>query len=89
MWKSIPKQDWEHCQEFGGLIGRCCWRHLPVANDRIETTRTRTIQSAMRCVRALLIALNRDYERCGKASCARARRCRGFACEPDVMDDET
>jgi len=30
---------------------------------------------------AILIAMNRDDERCGKAACARARRCHGFACE--------
>ncbi len=58
---------------------------MPVVNDanvRIETVRARAIRSAMRCVRSLLIALGRDYERCGKAACARSRRCRGFACEP-------
>ena len=52
------------------------------ANARIETIRRRAIQSAMRCIRALLIQLGRDYERCGKAACARTRRCRGLACEP-------
>jgi hypothetical protein len=36
----------------------------------------------MRCMRTILIAMGRDYERCGKAACARSRRCRGFACEP-------
>jgi len=38
-------------------------------------------QSVLRTVRAILISMNRDYERCGKSACARSRRCRGFACE--------
>jgi hypothetical protein len=41
-------------------------------------------QRVLRCMRAILIGMNRDFERCGKASCARARRCRGFACEPSL-----
>ena len=56
-------------------------------NDTIEAIRARTIESAMRCIRALLIQIGRDYERCGKTSCARSRRCRGFACEPDRRTD--
>ena len=42
-------------------------------------------------MRLLAIAAGRDYEHCGKAACARSRRCRGFACEPDGDDqaDET
>jgi hypothetical protein len=35
----------------------------------------------------IAIAASRDYERCGKAACARSRRCRGFACEPDAGDE--
>ena len=59
-----------------------------VEDNEIEAIRERIIASAMRCIRMQLIALGRDWERCGKASCARTRRCRGFACEPDVMDSE-
>ena len=62
---------------------------MTAAHDRIRTARQRAIHSAMRCIRTLLIALARDYERCGKASCARSRRCRGFVCEPAVRDRET
>jgi hypothetical protein len=39
-------------------------------------------QRVTRIVHLILTGMNRDFERCGKASCARARRCRGFACEP-------
>ena len=38
-------------------------------------------------MRLIAIAAGRDYEHCGKAACARSRRCRGFACEPDAADD--
>ena len=61
---------------------------IDAADNEIETIRERIIASAMRCIRMQLIALGRDWERCGKASCARTRRCRGFACEPDVGDHE-
>jgi hypothetical protein len=37
-------------------------------------------------MRLIAIAAGRDYEHCGKAACARSRRCRGFACEPDAGD---
>jgi hypothetical protein len=33
---------------------------------------------------ALVSHLSRDHDHCGKAACARSRRCRGFACEPEV-----
>jgi hypothetical protein len=61
---------------------------IDAADNKIETIRERIIASAMRCIRMQLIALGRDWERCGKASCARTRRCRGFACEPEVGDDD-
>lgn len=41
-------------------------------------------QRILRVVHLILTGMNRDFERCGKASCARARRCRGFACEPTL-----
>jgi hypothetical protein len=41
-------------------------------------------QRVTRIVHLILTGMNRDFERCGKASCARARRCRGFACEPSL-----
>ncbi len=36
----------------------------------------------LRCVEMMLASISRDWESCGKASCARSRRCRGFVCEP-------
>lgn len=45
------------------------------------------IASIERSLRHLLIAIGRDYEDCGKAACARSRRCRGFACEQGLEDE--
>ena len=50
-------------------------------------TRKRAIASIERSLRSLLVAIGRDYEWCGKAACARSRRCRGFACEPEIADE--
>jgi hypothetical protein len=36
---------------------------------------------------ALVSHLARDYQHCGKAACVRSRRCRGFACEPEVESE--
>lgn len=58
------------------------------APDDNQAIRERTIASMERSIRAMLTALGRDWERCGKAACARSRRCRGLACEPQE-DDET
>jgi hypothetical protein len=52
----------------------------------IAAARERAVATAMRCIRALLVRLGRDYERCGKAACLRARRCCGTACEPDATN---
>ena len=46
-------------------------------------SRARIVERVERCLRALLVGMGRDYLHCGKAACARSRRCRGFACEPD------
>jgi hypothetical protein len=48
---------------------------------RLQAAAGRAAESALRVIRTLLIAMNRDYERCGKAACARSRRCRGDACD--------
>ena len=53
----------------------------PDIPDR-EKRMARIAERVLRIVRHMLIGMNRDYERCGKAACARSRRCRGFACEP-------
>ena len=50
-------------------------------------TRKRTVASMERSLRSLLVGLGRNYEWCGKAACARSRRCRGFACEPEIADE--
>jgi hypothetical protein len=42
-------------------------------------------ERVLRCVRAMLIGMNRDYERCGKAACARSRRCRGYVCDENSL----
>jgi hypothetical protein len=56
---------------------------IDATDNEIEDIRERVIASAMRCIRMQLIALGHDWERCGKASCARTRRCCGFACETE------
>jgi hypothetical protein len=57
-------------------------------DDEIEVLQDRITRRVEWCIRALLIAMGRDYLRCGKAACARSRRCRGFACEPEVSDED-
>jgi hypothetical protein len=52
-----------------------------MADDELDCTRLRALNGVKRCVALLLDAIGRDWRHCGKASCARARRCRGFACE--------
>ena len=52
-----------------------------------QASRRRAFDAVARCMRLIAIAAGRDYEHCGKAACARSRRCRGFACEPDSDDD--
>ena len=54
---------------------------------RATMSGTLLVLAVARCMRLLAIAAGRDYEHCGKAACARSRRCRGFACEPDDDDD--
>jgi hypothetical protein len=60
-------------------------RRGPAQREQVAT-RKRVIASMERSLRSLLVALGRDYEWCGKAACARSRRCRGFACEPEIAD---
>jgi hypothetical protein len=50
--------------------------------------RERIVERVLNASRYLLIAIGRDWERCGKAACKRSRRCRGFACEPEVFESE-
>jgi hypothetical protein len=52
-----------------------------------QASRRRAVDAVARCMRLLAIAAGRDYEHCGKAACARSRRCRGFACEPHGGDE--
>ena len=39
------------------------------------------------CARAMLVDVTRTWESCGKARCARARRCRGSACGLERWDE--
>ncbi len=55
--------------------------------EDIEELKQRTRDRMARCVRAMYAAIEREWETCGKASCARSRRCRGLACEPEGDDD--
>ena len=50
--------------------------------------RERIVERVLNAARYLLIAIGRDWERCGKAACKRSRRCRGFACEPQDFETE-
>lgn len=58
------------------------------SDAEIEAIHARITERVLRCLRMQLVAIGRDYERCGKAACARSRRCRGFACEPQVASDD-
>jgi hypothetical protein len=52
--------------------------------NQIEAARRqRTLDALYRCAARLAGTIGRDWHDCGKAACARSRRCRGFACEPD------
>ena len=51
-----------------------------------QAGRRRALDAVARCIRLLAVDAGRDYEHCGKAACARSRRCRGFACETDGDD---
>src|SRR4029079_14624237 len=52
------------------------------APDELECLKERTLDRLAQCHGELA----RDWAHCGKAACARSRRCRGFACEPDGDD---
>jgi hypothetical protein len=48
----------------------------------------RAMDALHRALARLTRAVGRDWQHCGKATCLRSRRCRGFACEPEVEGDE-
>jgi hypothetical protein len=54
-----------------------------------QAGRRRALAALERALQTMLAGLSRDHQRCGKAACARSRRCRGTACEPDREDGET
>lgn len=63
-------------------------RIVPVSQREVDAaSRRRAIAALERALRMLAVAAGRDYERCGKAACARSRRCRGFACMPEVAGE--
>ena len=58
------------------------------ANAECEAIRARTIDGLFRCLERLALKLSRDWPRCEKAACRRARRCRGSACVPDYRGED-
>jgi hypothetical protein len=61
---------------------------IPASSNEIETIQRRTLDGIYRAIGTLLVSIDKTYEHCGKASCARSRRCRGFACELRAAPDE-
>jgi hypothetical protein len=62
-------------------------RPAAIASDEIQCLKARTFDRLARCIARLTGEIGRDWLRCGKAACARSRRCRGYACEPDGDDE--
>jgi hypothetical protein len=59
------------------------------SQDEIDAASRRRAREAMHRCLALLIGLAaQDWRHCGKAACARSRRCRGFACEPELDGED-
>jgi hypothetical protein len=54
-----------------------------MAPDELECLKERTLGRLSECIARFAGQIARDWAHCGKAACARSRRCRGFACEPD------
>jgi hypothetical protein len=54
------------------------------AARELSHVRQRTLDAIDRCLALLVELAAEDWRRCGKAACARSRRCRGFACEPKM-----
>jgi hypothetical protein len=52
------------------------------APDELECLKERTIDRLGECIARFAGQIARDWAHCGKAACARSRRCRGFACQP-------
>lgn len=58
-----------------------------MAPDELECLQERTLDRLSECIARFAGQIARDWAHCGKAACARSRRCRGFACEPDEDDE--
>jgi hypothetical protein len=59
-------------------------KHFETAQAAIDAAaRRRAVDAVGRCLVTLIAGIARDHQHCGKAACARSRRCRGFVCEPD------
>jgi hypothetical protein len=58
-----------------------------MAPDELQCLKERTLDRLAQCMAQFTSQLARDWAYCGKAACARSRRCRGFACEPDANDE--
>ena len=57
-------------------------------NEDLDELKRSVIERVSRCARAMASELERSWETCGKASCARSGRCRGFACGLKVADGD-
>jgi hypothetical protein len=57
-------------------------------NPENDAIHARIEARVLRCLRAILTRIGRDHERCGKAACLRARRCRGLACDMRAVTDD-
>ncbi|HUR57132.1 MAG TPA: hypothetical protein VM029_05455 [Opitutaceae bacterium] len=61
----------------------------PPTQDEIDAaSRRRALDALQRVLTRLTGDVARDWQRCGKAACARSRRCRGFACKPETEGEE-
>jgi len=56
--------------------------------ENFEEFKRSLIARMRRCAEMIVAKIERSWEHCGKASCARSRRCRGFACEVETGDDK-
>jgi hypothetical protein len=59
----------------------------PTQDEIDAATRQRANDTLDRCLARLVGEIAQDWLHCGKAACRRARRCRGFACEPEFDGD--
>ena len=61
----------------------------PMTHAETDAARDGALAALERSLRLMASQIAGDHRHCGKAACARSRRCRGFACEPHLDDDES